>query len=373
MVLLINLARVVFAPLLKELMVEFSINEGTAGLLATMVWVGSALPRVPAGWLLTRVARHRVVLWTGVVLSGSALLTAGSNSVVTLSGGALLMGTASGVYFVAANPLVSELYPRRVGWAMGVHGTASQVAAVVAAPFVTLALLFDWRTTFLAIGVAAAVVTVALYLAARRASLPNGGSRDRDLVGAAMSEWRLITLGVVVLGFAGFVWQGLFTFYELYMVQKGLSDAAAKNMLTVVFAAGVPAFYLGGRFADRLPYVPYLLGNLLAFVASVLLLTVSGGLVALFAVTAVLGYLIHSLFIVMDAFILATLPGETRASAYAVYSGGMMLAQAAGSTAVGAAVARGATYDAVFAGLAGVLGIVALGLCGLRSAGRLPT
>nr|WP_101296725.1 MFS transporter [Halegenticoccus soli] len=372
MVLLVNLARVVFAPLLKELMVEFSINEATAGLLATVVWVGSALPRVPAGWLLTKVPRHRVVLGTGVVLSGSALFTAAATSVVTLALGAFLMGLATGVYFVAANPLLSELYPERVGWVMGVHGTAAQVAAVIAAPFVTLTLVYDWRLTFALIGVTAALVTVALYRTARRAALPSASAGGRDLFGAAASEWRLIAFGVAVLGLVGFVWQGLFTFYELYMIDKGLSDAAAKNMLTVVFAAGVPAFYLSGRLADRLPSVPYLLGTLLTFVGGVFLLTATDGLLPLFVVTAAVGYLVHSLFPAVDAFLLAAFPDENRAGAYAVYSGGMMLAQAAGSTAVGSLVARGVAYDAIFAGMAGVLGVVGVALCGLGRAGRLP-
>ncbi|WP_394337263.1 MFS transporter [Halegenticoccus soli] len=372
LVLLVNLARVVFAPLLKELMVEFSINEATAGLLATVVWVGSALPRVPAGWLLTKVPRHRVVLGTGVVLSGSALFTAAATSVVTLALGAFLMGLATGVYFVAANPLLSELYPERVGWVMGVHGTAAQVAAVIAAPFVTLTLVYDWRLTFALIGVTAALVTVALYRTARRAALPSASAGGRDLFGAAASEWRLIAFGVAVLGLVGFVWQGLFTFYELYMIDKGLSDAAAKNMLTVVFAAGVPAFYLSGRLADRLPSVPYLLGTLLTFVGGVFLLTATDGLLPLFVVTAAVGYLVHSLFPAVDAFLLAAFPDENRAGAYAVYSGGMMLAQAAGSTAVGSLVARGVAYDAIFAGMAGVLGVVGVALCGLGRAGRLP-
>ncbi len=48
-------------------------------------------------------------------------------------------------------------------------------------------------------------------------------------------------------------------------------------MLTIVFAAGVPAFYFGGDLADRLPQVPYLLGIVGAFSACLLLLTAAQG------------------------------------------------------------------------------------------------
>lgn len=372
LVFLVNLARVVFAPLLKELITVFSIGEGTAGLIATMVWLGSALPRIPTGWLLTKVPRHRVVLGTGALLTAASAFTASATNVVMLGAGALTMGLASGVYFVSANPLVSELYPQRVGRAMGVHGTASQLAAVIAAPLVTLALFVDWRVTFVGIGVAAAVVTVAIYWTTRNTDLPDAGQSDRDLVGAAREQWRIILLGITMIGVTGFAWQGLFNFYELYMRTKGFSPSMAKNTLTVVFAAGVPAFLISGRLADRLPHVPYILGIVTAFAGCVYLLTVTTDLLALLALTALLGYVIHSLFPAMDTFLLDTLPDETRGSAYAAYSAGMMITQAGGSGAVGSFVERGIAYDAVFATFAIALcGVVAV-LAGLRVTGHLP-
>ena len=65
LVFLVNLARIVFAPLLNVFITEFGITEGTAGLIATLAWIGSASLRLPAGWLLTRVPRHWVVLVSG--------------------------------------------------------------------------------------------------------------------------------------------------------------------------------------------------------------------------------------------------------------------------------------------------------------------
>jgi predicted MFS family arabinose efflux permease len=372
MVFLVNLARVVFAPLVSEFIVVFDVGEATAGSIATLVWLGSALLRLPTGWLLTRVPRHRVVLGTGLVLSVASAFTAAANSIVTVGVGALLMGLASGAYFVAANPLVSELYADRVGRAVGIHGTASQVAAVAAAPLVTLSLVVSWRAAFVGIAVGAFLATLALFVTARRTDLPAASAEDRDLLHGIRSEWRLLVLGVVIIGLTGFVWQGLFNFYELYMRTKGLSPAMAKNSLTVFFAAGIPAFLVSGWLADRLPHVPYVLGIVAAFAANVLVLTATTGLVPLLVVTGVLGYVIHSLFPAMDTFLLDTLPDETRGSAYAAYSGAMMLTQAGGSTAVGTFVERGIAYDAVFSAYAvGLVGLVVV-LGGLRLAGRLP-
>ena len=332
MVFLVNLARVIFAPLLQEFMTVFSIGEGTAGLIATLAWLGSAALRLPTGWVLTRVPRHHVILATGGILTGAAAFIASATSVAMVGLGALLMGLSSGTYFVAANPLVSELYPDRVGRAMGIHGMSSQVAAVGAAPFVTLILtLFaDWRVVFVCISVAAAVATLTLSLTARAAALPDAGGDDTDILGAVRSEWRVALVGVTIVGTTGFVWQGLFNFYELYMGTKGLDTATARNLLTVVFGAGVPAFFVSGRLADRLPRVPYLLSIVGSFAGCLLLLTLADGFGAILLLTAAIGYVIHSLFPAIDTYLLDALPDDSRASAYAWYSAGMMAVQATG-------------------------------------------
>ncbi|WP_254762747.1 MFS transporter [Natrinema marinum] len=372
-VFLINLARIVFAPLLDVFIAEFGITEATAGLIATLVWVGSASLRLPTGWLLTRVPRHRIVLGSGVVLALSSAIAATATTVRHLMAGAFLMGIASGIYFVSANPLLSELYPARVGRVMGIHGASSQIAAVIAAPFVALALVVDWRLSLWAIAAGAAVITAVTWIAAKRTDLPDAGAADRDFVAGALSEWRIIATALAIVGAAVFVWQGVFNFYELYMQWKGLSDRTAGALLTLVFAAGVPAFFVGGDLADRLPQVPYLLGIVGAFAAALLALTAVEGLFAIAAVTAVLGFVVHALFPATDTYLLDTLPDSTRASAYAVFSSVWMLTQALGSSAVGFFLERGYTYDAVFAGAALCLGATIVVLAALERAGRLPS
>ncbi|ELY53474.1 major facilitator superfamily protein [Natronococcus amylolyticus DSM 10524] len=372
LVFLVNLARIVFAPLLDVFIAEFGIGEATAGLIVTLAWVGSASPRLPTGWILTKVPRHHVVLVSGLVLAGSSALAATATTVEHLMVGAFLMGIASGIYFVSANPLLSELYPTRIGRIIGIHGAASQIAAVIAAPFVALTLLVDWRLSLWAIAVGAALTTAYTWVAARDAELPTAGDADRDFVAGALSEWKLIVTALAIVGAASFVWQGLFNFYELYMQSKGLSDWAAGMMLTIIFAAGVPAFFFGGDLADRFPHVPYLLGIVGAFATSLLVLTQVEGLIGLIVLSTVVGFIIHALFPAIDTYLLDTLPDSTRGSAYAVFSSTWMLMQALGSSAVGSLVERGYAYDTVFASAAVVLGAMVVVLVLVERTGRLP-
>ena len=189
MVFLVNLARVVFAPLVQPVAADLGVSAASLGVVASAAWLGSAAPRLPTGYLLTRVARHRVVAATGAILVVTSAVTAVADSRLHLAVGAFLMGTSSGMYLIAANPLVSELFPDRVGGALGVHGMASQVAAV-GAPLAVSAILVvgDWRTTFLCIAGVAAAATAFLLVAARRADLPDAGTDDRSLLVAGRAQ-----------------------------------------------------------------------------------------------------------------------------------------------------------------------------------------
>jgi len=374
LVFLVNLARVVFAPLLNPLRAAFGVGDAAVGLLATLAWLGSASPRLPVGYLLTRVPRRYVILGAGTVLTAAAAFASLAPSIEVLMIAAFCLGLSSGAYFIAANPLVSELFPDRVGTALGVHGASSQVAAVLAAPFVGVALAAgDWRLAFRAMAVAGAVSTLALFAAAAVTPLPDAGREDRDLLAAARAQWRIVLAGIAFIGATGLVWNGVFNFYDIYMTEaRSLPPGAPRTMLTVVFAAGLPAFLVSGRLADRLPSVPYLLGICGTFAACLAALTVTRGYWPLVAVSAVTGYVIHSLFPAVDTYLLGTLPDENRASAYAVYSGSMMLLQAAGSTVVGVLREAGHSFDAVFLGMASGLGVVLVALVGLYLDGRLP-
>ncbi|WP_435153629.1 MFS transporter [Haladaptatus sp. DFWS20] len=374
MVFLVNFARVVFAPLLEPLKDAFPVGDATVGLIATLVWLGSALPRIPTGYLLTRVPRHHVILGTGVLLTGAAGFTALADSIPMLGVGGFLMGVSSGAYFIAANPLVSELYPERVGRAIGIHGTASQLAAVAAPLFVGVALApVGWRGVLGFVGVIAAITTVVFFVIARRTELPDAGSADRDLLAAFRRQWPLILSGVAIVGATGFVWNGLFNFYPTYLQAKGLEPSTARNMLTVIFAAGVPAFWFTGRLADRLPHVPLMLTILGAFAACLLAMTAVQGFVAILVVTIVLGYVIHCLFPALDTYMLDSLPDENRASAYALYSGIMMVVQAAGSSVVGALRDAGFVFNDVFRAFAVGLFVILAVLLVLHRSDRLPT
>lgn len=373
LVFFLNLARIVFAPLLDVFIAEFGIGEATAGIIVTLTWVGSASLRLPAGWLLTRVPRHYLVIVSGAILTASAAAAGAATTVRQLMLGALCMGSASGVYFVSAHPLLSELFPDRIGRVMGVHGAASQAAAVMAAPLVAVSLWLDWRYALWTTAVGVAIVTIYAAIQARQTEMPAAGETDRSLMAGARSEWRIVLTALGLTGVVVFVWQGVFNFYDLYMQSRGLSPTAASTMLTIVFAAGVPAFFVAGELADRLPSVALLLGIGGSFAGGLLLLVTAEGFFALAVISAVIGFVVHALFPATDAYVLSALPDSARGSAYAVFSSVWMLSQSAGSSALGSLIERGYGYDMVFVAAAVFLIAVLFIFAGLERAGRLPS
>ncbi|MFB6069602.1 MAG: MFS transporter [Halanaeroarchaeum sp.] len=374
LVFLVNFGRIVFAPLLDPFMQTFGVEEATVGTVATLAWLGSAVPRLPTGYLLTYVDRHHVALLTGLLLAVASAFTATADSIITVGIGAFVMGSASGAYFVAGNPLVSELFPDRVGRVIGIHGTASQVAAVLAPLSVTVVLaVATWRTVFWAVSAVSLVGTLALYATARRADLPSVQAHDRHLLASVKNQWPIVVTGVAIIGATGFVWNGLFNFYVSYLTAtKDVSRGVANALLTGVFAAGVPAFWYTGRLADRVRHVTLMLAILAGFVVALLALTVVESLAGVIAVSIAMGYVIHRLFPALDTYLLDTLPDHDRSSAYAAYSAAMMLIQASASVVVGWLVQRGYAYDAVFRAFAVVLVLVLFVLYALRKADRLP-
>ncbi|MEE6211234.1 MFS transporter [Salarchaeum sp. III] len=373
LVFFVNFGRVAFAPLYGPFIAEFGVNRATVGVTASLVWLGSALPRIPTGYLLTRVARHRVVLATGAFLTGASAFTALAATIEMVFVGGFLIGVSSGAYFIAANPLISELFPERVGRVIGVHGTAMQLAAV-GAPVTVGALLgvTDWRTVFWLLAAVAAVTTVAVFLTTRRADLPEAGSADRNLVRAVRRQWRLVLTGIAILGVTTLVWNGFWNFYTLYAVEaKGLTSGTANLLLTGMFAAGVPAFWFAGRLADRVAYVPLLIGVLAGFAACLFALTYATGLLAVTVATLATGAVVHCLFPTIDTFLLDSLPDADRSSAYSAYSAGMMTMQAAGGTVVGV-LSTGLPYDLVFRALAVALGALVVVLVLAYRADLLP-
>ncbi|MEZ3170096.1 MFS transporter [Halorubrum sp. RMP-47] len=372
MVFVVNFGRVVFAPLVEPLQAAFDVGPATVGAVVSLVWFGTALPRLPLSYVLTRVSRRRIVVASGAMLTFAAGLTASAPDIQTLRIGVLAVGVASGTYFVSAVPLIGELYPDRVGRRIGIHGTASQLAAVAAPTIVvSVVALTTWRSVFWLLAAAAFLTTLIFAVSLRGIDQIPEDPPARNFRGV-LGNWRVVLTGILFISAAGFVWQGLFNFYVSVMLARGLDPGTANALLTITFAAGIPAFWASGTLVDRLPTVPYILGLVGVFTGAVFGLTFVHSAVALGVISIALGYTIHGLFPALDTYVLSALPSDTRAGTFAAFSGLSIAVEASGSGVVGALVKAGYPFTRVFRGFAVGLTVILMLSVGLYRYDRLP-
>ena len=77
MVFLVNLARVVFPPLVQPVAADLGVPAASLGVVTSAAWLGNAAPRLPTGLVLTRLDRHRIFgnWWTVFICIATATLT----------------------------------------------------------------------------------------------------------------------------------------------------------------------------------------------------------------------------------------------------------------------------------------------------------
>ncbi|PNW63880.1 UNVERIFIED_CONTAM: hypothetical protein BEN50_24520 [Euhalothece sp. KZN 001] len=362
MAFMVNFGRTIFAPFVEEFQVVFGVGPAALGLVTSLVWFGTAVGRIPVAIGLTRIPRDRMLGAMGALIVGGSVLTATAVTIAQLQLGAFLLGLGAGGYFVIVVPFLGAIFPDSVGRAIGVHGVAVQVAAVVVGPTAIVAIATDgWRMVFWAIAVTLTVVTVVSVALVRRRVDAGAATTHREFT-AVITHWRPVAGALVITATAGFLWIGFFNFFVSYLLaEKGVGITRGGWLLTVMFAAGVPAFYIAGRVVDRFPPLPFIYLMLGVFGVGMIALTVVDTLWATVGLTVLIGFSIHTLFPSIDTWLIRQLDATVRESAYASFTGLSLLIESAGPGTVGWLVARGVDYGTVFRSFAfAVLGMVVM-------------
>lgn len=105
---------------------NFGIGEWEVGIIFTVMYLGSALSRVMAGWVSDTVGRRPVIL-LGFVFSviSLACISFSSQSVLWLGLAALLFGMGMGAAMTSGVTLLADVSPSRMrGITMGMHNTS---------------------------------------------------------------------------------------------------------------------------------------------------------------------------------------------------------------------------------------------------------
>lgn len=361
---LLNGTRMIYPVLLPAISTEYDLTLTAAGFLVTLIWVSYAIGQVPGGVLADRYGERTVLLASVAIVTFALLVVVLAPTAELLFVGTALVGLGLSLYPVARITVLSELYPDRIGRALGVTmatGDTGQTLLPLAAGVLVVG---TWQA-----GLAFVVpllVVVALLLA--RTSLPATTQSQRSNDDLSLQRLRyvlgelrhptLLTMGVLLFVYIG-VLQTFSAFYPTYLISvKGFSPAAASGLFSVFFAVGIVAKPLAGVAYDAIGIrrsLPIVLGGAVVGFA---LLPVLDGFWPLALDTVLISTMLGS-GAITQSYLSETIPPEIEGTGLGAIRSGASLLGSTGPVLFGAVAERG-LFDTGYLLLAVLMGLVTL-------------
>lgn len=292
--------RMIYPVLLPYFRESFGLSLTVAGFLVTILWLGSAVGQLPGGMLADRYS-ERAVMTAGAVVVGLAVLTVVlAPTAAALFAATAFVGVGQSLYPVARITLLTEMYPDRVGSALGVTMATGDLGQTVMPPIAgTLAVAVAWQVGlgFMIPLLAVSALALWILLPAQTDTEHDAGSLSTEALRALAAElWQPNMLFFVFILFLYIlVWQAFTGLYPTYLVeQKGLSSSTAALLFSLFFACGVVVKPAAGVAYDRIGARGSLVGALAGPVVGLGFLPVVDSLPALVVLTALVSTMLGS-------------------------------------------------------------------------------
>ncbi|HEY2930478.1 MAG TPA: MFS transporter [Acidobacteriota bacterium] len=266
-----------YSMVLTHLMRDLQISTRTAGLLASVTLISSALGGVLFGILADRIGRTRAMMGSILIYSiftGACGLAA---NLWQLGLFRIFLGLGIGGEWAAGAALVSETWPsKHRGKALGIMQSSWAVGYAAAAALTALILpRYGWRAVFWA-GVTPALLTLwirysvpepEVWKKSRMIAAGRIKNKLADLFSSGLN--RSIAVATVVNSGTMFAWWGLFTWIPSYLglpAERGGAglDIVKTSTWIILMQVGmwfgyVTFGFISDRVGRRLTYVGYLL------------------------------------------------------------------------------------------------------------------
>jgi len=264
----------VYAALLVRIGLEFDADLALLGVVGTAGTITFGTFALPSGWLVDHFGPRTVMTAAMASAAVFALLVAASPNLLIRAITLSLLGAGIGLYHPAGTAMVATVATRR-GMALGIHGTAGIIGiALSPAAAIGIAIAIDWRASYVAFGVAAALVAllirriapdrqqVAAAVAHRAEVNRTAPAHHRRTTPPTVRTWfttPLILIYLSAIG-TGFIYRGSLTFLALHLERElGISmfgwdaEAIAGATASLALLAGIIGQSTGGWLSDRIP------------------------------------------------------------------------------------------------------------------------
>jgi MFS family permease len=274
--------RVAPSVMVEELMRDFAVGAAVLGNLSAAYYYGYAGMQIPVGLLLDRFGPRRLITVASLVCAGGCVLFAAGSSLAAVTAGRFLIGASAAFSLVGSMAVAGQWFPANrfailsggamaMGMAGGVFGQAPLRLAVEAS---------DWRTANLLLAAGGVALACAAWTTVRDRWRGTGGVGDAlaglSIVVRHPQTWLIALTGLgtsaPLLGFAG-LW-GV-PFLETAYGLPRTHAATLTSMLFVGWGVGAPLFgWLSDRIGRR--KAPLLAGLALETLALAALVYVPG-------------------------------------------------------------------------------------------------
>ena len=371
---MVQFVRYVFPPLFDTFQQTYGVSNTETGLLFTLLMLGYSAAQIPAGLMGDRFGEPLTILaGVGIFsLSTVGAFIAPTFTILTLA--AVLIGLGTGVHKTVAIPYLSKTYADRKGLALGIMDTVGQFGGVFA-PVVVVAILasaLHWGSVFLLITAVCLTLEFLFFVytdlsfetatPSVAADRSDSNPQIEDYLGIFRNRQLLLFLLVTTI--FTFVWNGIASFYPLYLTStKGLSPDVAGIIYSLLFVASVGQLFTGdvsdryGRLRISLILFASMIAGLGAIVASASL-----WLILLF--TVFMGIGLHGFRPVRDAYLMELIPTAIGGGTLGVVRTVMTVIGGLAPIFVGY-VSDTVGFDVAFSILIGFLLIGSLGIIGL--------
>lgn len=330
---MVQFLRYVFPPLFGTFQAIYGVSNSQTGILFTAMMLAYSTVQFPAGMLGDRIGRSFVILIGATVFASAALLAAASPSFTVVLIAAIVIGLGTGPHKAVAIPLLSSQYPDRTGRALGVMDTIGQLGGMTAPLAVAGVLAVTvWQGVFVLGAAITAILIMLLFLRVRNddglmvpgSAVTVDGDVDRGDVNylAVFRNRRLLLFMVVTMLFT-FAWNGLSSFFPLFLAtEKGLDGEITGVLYSLLFAASV-AQTVTGDLSDRVGRLSVSSLLFAAMFLGITTLVVADSLPVLVVTTLVVGVGFHGFRPVRDSYLMNVIPESIGGGTLGVIRTGM--------------------------------------------------
>ncbi len=306
----------VILPLFAQ---DLGLTMTQVGLLIGLRNVMSTVANLPGGMLVDVIGRRKLIMGMAIAWAGIPYLLLGLTENFFLIALFLsIVGVGNLIYHPAALSSLSELYPRRRGFATAMHSLGASFGDTIS-PFCVGVVLtwLTWRQVTIANAIPGIVMALIFWRMMRGVRLRESTSRSRldfrSYPRAAAALFRDANMLLIALlgGARATTQSALQVFLPIYLTTVMLFQPAAVGAyLAVVQAAGIVSGPLSGGLSDRVGRRPLIAAGMFStsvMLAVLMLLNVEW----LFVLAlALIGFFLFSMTPVLNAWALDTAPPE---------------------------------------------------------------